>query len=65
MTDILRHTPRFSVEAVALDTETTGLDPRTARVIELGAVVLRNGEVQQQECFREFVATPQLNPEFG
>ena len=40
MPSLLHNTPLFAIDAVVLDTETTGLDPRTARIIEIGAVVL-------------------------
>jgi DNA polymerase-3 subunit epsilon/CBS domain-containing protein len=33
----------FALEAVALDTETTGLDPRKARLIEIGGIALAPG----------------------
>ncbi len=33
-------TPLFALEAVAVDTETTGLDPLTARVVQLAAIHL-------------------------
>jgi DNA polymerase-3 subunit epsilon/CBS domain-containing protein len=36
-------TPLLSIDAVVLDTETTGLDPREARVIQIGAVGLLGG----------------------
>ncbi len=38
MPSILSNTPLSALEAVVLDTETTGLDVRTARVIEIGLV---------------------------
>ncbi len=36
-------TPLLSIDAAVLDTETTGLDPREARVVQIGAVGLRAG----------------------
>ncbi len=38
-------TPLISLDALVLDTETTGLDPKHARVIQIGAVPVRAGEV--------------------
>ncbi|MEJ8570996.1 DUF294 nucleotidyltransferase-like domain-containing protein [Microbaculum marinum] len=35
--------PLLSIDAVVLDTETTGLDPRDARIVQIGAVGLRAG----------------------
>ncbi len=37
--------PLIAINAVVMDTETTGLDPATARVIEFGAVRLVGGEI--------------------
>ena len=36
-------TPLVSLDAVALDLETTGLDSRSARIVELGAVRVAAG----------------------
>lgn len=41
-----RHsTPLIALEAAVLDTETTGLDARTARIVQLGAVRVRDGQI--------------------
>jgi len=37
--------PAFSDEMTVFDIETTGLDNRSARIIEIGAVKIKNGEV--------------------
>src|SRR3712207_5550711 len=57
MRQIVRNTPLFALDAVAVDTETTGLDPRTARVIEIGAVAVAGGSLQE-EAFQTLVAIP-------
>ena len=62
MREILRHTPLFAIEAVVLDTETTGMEPRSARIVEIGAVVVADGAVRLEESFRSFVAAPQPIP---
>jgi DNA polymerase-3 subunit epsilon/CBS domain-containing protein len=59
---ILRHTPLFAIEAVAVDTETTGLDPRSARLLEVGAVVIRGSVLQEETAFRRLVASPEPIP---
>lgn len=41
----------LTVPAVAIDTETTGLDPRNARIIELAAVRLHRGHIVKDETF--------------
>jgi DNA polymerase-3 subunit epsilon/CBS domain-containing protein len=58
MRTVIRHTPLFALDAVAFDTETTGLDPRTARIIEIGAVGVGGGRVREEQVFQSFVAVP-------
>lgn len=41
-------TPLFAVPFVALDTETTGLDPATARIVEIAAVRVTGGAVDPE-----------------
>ena len=55
MRHVLRHTPLFAVDAVVLDTETTAIEPQSARVIEIAAVVIRDGAVRQNEAFCRFI----------
>lgn len=50
-TGLDRHTPLFALDAVVMDTETTGLDPRKARIIEIGAVRLEGGRVHRDPVF--------------
>ena len=47
--------PLLSLEAVVIDTETTGLDPRKARVIELAGVRLSAGKLVAGEMFRQLL----------
>ena len=47
--------PLLSLDAVVIDTETTGLDPRKARVIELAAVRLSVGKLIADEKFRQLL----------
>ena len=44
-------TPAGQVRFVALDTETTGLDPRRDRLITIGAVAVRDGEILLEDSF--------------
>jgi len=44
-------TPSADVRFVVLDTETTGLDPRRDRIISIGAVAVRNGEMLLNDVF--------------
>jgi len=48
-------TPLISLEAVALDTETTGLDARTARILEIGAIRVYGERVLADEAFDRLV----------
>ncbi|UPJ49171.1 CBS domain-containing protein [Bradyrhizobium sp. 200] len=45
----------LSLDAVVIDTETTGLDPRKARVIELAGVRLSAGKPVAGESFRQLL----------
>jgi DNA polymerase-3 subunit epsilon len=44
-------TPVEQVRFVVLDSETTGLDPRRDRLITIGAVAVRDGEILLDDCF--------------
>ena len=48
-------TPLLSIDAVVIDTETTGLDPRKARVIELAGVRLQAGKLTAGDRFRQLL----------
>ena len=47
--------PLLSLDAVVIDTETTGLDPRKARVIELAGVRLAGGKLAGDGSFRQLL----------
>ena len=47
--------PLLSLDAVVIDTETTGLDPRKARVIELAGVRLSGGKLAGDGAFRQLL----------
>src|SRR5438876_585025 len=42
---VLNATPLIALDAVALDTETTGLDPGKARVVEIAAIRIGGGRI--------------------
>jgi len=48
-------TPLIALDAVVLDTETTGLDARSARLVQLGAVRLAGGNLQSIDRFESLV----------
>lgn len=47
--------PLLAIDAVAFDTETTGLDVRIASVVEIGAVRIGGGILRHEESFRSLV----------
>lgn len=47
--------PLIALDAVVLDTETTGLDPAKARIVQIGAVALRQGRLVLEERFERLV----------
>jgi len=48
-------TPLISLNAVFVDTETTGLDPAKARVVEIGLVPLNAGKLDESGALRRMV----------
>ncbi len=51
-------TPLISLDAVVIDTETTGLDPRKSFIVEIGAVRMVRGQVDAGRTFRRLVRPP-------
>lgn len=47
----VEHHPLSALEAVFLDTETTGLDPAKVRILQIGAVILRHGMLLDNPVF--------------
>ena len=48
-------TPLASLNAIAFDTETTGLDTARARIIQVGAVKISKGRIDQDQNFQQLV----------
>ena len=48
-------TPASEVRFVVLDSETTGLDPRRDRLITIGAVAVRGGEIVLEDSFESLI----------
>ncbi|MGE0767458.1 MAG: DUF294 nucleotidyltransferase-like domain-containing protein [Hyphomicrobiaceae bacterium] len=48
-------TPLIALDAVVLDTETTGLDARTARLVQIGALRLSGGNLSPEERFESLI----------
>jgi DNA polymerase-3 subunit epsilon/CBS domain-containing protein len=51
-------TPLIALDALVIDTETTGLDPVKARLIEIGGVRLESGAVVRDGAYRRLVRPP-------
>lgn len=48
-------TPLLALDTVVLDTETTGLDARSARIVQIGALRLSGGSLRTAERFESLV----------
>ena len=48
-------TPLLALEAIVLDTETTGLDARSARIVSIGALRLSGGSLRTEDRFEALV----------
>ena len=55
-------TPVDEVRFVVLDSETTGLDPRTDRLITIGAVAVIGGEIHLDDAFDALIAVDHNTP---
>lgn len=55
-------TPLIALNAVAIDTETTGVDPASARIVEIAAVRIVNGQMAAQNALRRLVRPDQPIP---
>ena len=53
-------TPLSLLSALVLDTETTSIDPRVARLVQIGAIGLRKGQIDEDDVF-EALVNPQMN----
>jgi CBS domain-containing protein len=48
-------TPLLALDALALDTETTGLDARKARIIEIALLPIANGRLEERAVYRRLI----------
>jgi CBS domain-containing protein len=55
MADRTSATPLLALDALAFDTETTSLDPRVARIVEVGAARLASGRLSEGDTFRALI----------
>ena len=49
-------TPLIALDAVVIDTETTGLDPAEARIVEIAAIRIAGGRLSADEIFQSLVS---------
>ena len=56
-------TPLRSLTAAVMDTETTSLDVRKARIVEIGVVPLVDGRMDHAGCFATYVDPGEPIPE--
>ena len=62
MARVTNATPLIALDAIVLDTETTGLDPAKARIVEIGAVPLRRGRLDETAALRRLVNPGEADP---
>ena len=55
MTGASYSTPLLALDAIVLDTETTGLDARNARIVQIGALRLSGGSLETEDRFEALV----------
>lgn len=48
-------TPLIALDAFVIDTETTGLDPARARIVEIGVVPLKGGKLDETAALRRLI----------
>jgi CBS domain-containing protein len=63
MTAATNATPLMALDAVVIDTETTGLDPANARLLEIGAVKLNAGRVDERAVYRSLIQPSEPIPQ--
>jgi CBS domain-containing protein len=65
MAAVTNATPLISLDAVVIDTETTGLDPRKARLLEAAAVKIVAGQIRSESAFQSYVNPREPIPAFS
>lgn len=65
MAAVTNATPLISLDAIVLDTETTGLDPRKSRVIEAAALRIAGGQIETKGAFQSYVNPREVIPAFS
>ena len=55
MPAVTNATPLISLDAVVIDTETTSLEPRKARILEVAGIRIVSGRIEPKQTFRSLV----------
>ncbi len=55
MPAVTNATPLISLDAVVIDTETTSLEPRKARILEIAGIRIVSGRIEPEQTFRSLV----------
>jgi CBS domain-containing protein len=55
MATVSNATPLIALDAFVIDTETTGLDPAKARIVEIAALPLKGGKLDEKSALRRLV----------
>jgi len=55
MATVSNATPLIALDAIVIDTETTGLDPAKARIVEIAALPLKGGKLDEKAALRQLV----------
>lgn len=63
MATVSNATPLIALDAFVIDNETTGLDPAKARIVEIAAVPLRNGKLDERGALLRLVDPGEPIPE--
>jgi len=63
MATINNATPLIAIDGIVIDTETTGLDPAKARIVEIGAVPLKGGKLDETSALRRLVNPGEAIPQ--
>ena len=50
--------PLSALAAIAVDLETTGLHPQKDRILQIGAIAIRDGRLDESSAYEQFVAPP-------
>lgn len=52
-----------STRFVVFDTETTGLQPKTDKILSIGCVAVKNGVIDVSDCFEQYLIQSKFNTE--